>query len=103
MDVTVTISEALAGVTFYYIAATNGVTRVFPDFFGDPDFSTFSVVHKASQTRTFDISIMKGTELIDGSQVSFTITVIGMLIIINGYDQYYSKAACDCFMLRKEH
>ena len=80
MNVTVTVSEAEAGVTFYYIAATDGLTRVFSDFFGDPDFPTFSVVHKASQTRTFDISILNGTELIDGSQVNFTLTVIGMLM-----------------------
>ena len=98
MNITVTISEALAGVTFYYIAATDGDTRILPDFSGSINFDTFSVVHMASQTSTFDISILKGTELIDGSQVSFTITVIGMLIIINGVISIiYSKAAYDCF------
>ena len=84
MDVTVTISEAEAGVTFYYIAATNGLTRVFPDILGIPNFPTFSVVYMASKTMSFDISIMKGTELIDDSQVSFTMTVIGMLILFIG-------------------
>ena len=92
MNVTVTISEAEAGMTFYYIAATNGVTRIFPDILGVPTFATFSVVYTASQTSTFDISIQKDTEIIDGSQVSFTIIVIGMLIvnIINGCGQYYN-------------
>ena len=99
MNITVSISEADAGVTFYYIAATNGLTRVFPDIFGIPNFFTFSVVYMASQTSTFDISIQKDTEIIDGSQVSFTITVIGMLIIIiNGVISIiYSKVDCDYF------
>ena len=84
MNVTVTISEAEAGVTFYYIAATNGLTRVFPDISGTLNLATFSVVYMESQTSTFDISILRGTEVIDGSQVSFTITVIGMLILFMG-------------------
>ena len=63
MNVTVTISEAEAGVTFYYIAATNGVTRVFPNILGVPTFATFSVEYTVSQTSTFDISILRGSEI----------------------------------------
>ena len=84
MNVTVTISEAEAGVTFYYIAATDGNTRILPDFSGSINFATFSVVYTGSKTSTFDISILRGIELIDGSQVSFTMTVIGMLILFIG-------------------
>ena len=82
MDVTVTISEAEAGVTFYYIAATNGVTRVFPDISGTPTFATFSVVYTPSQTSNFDISIQRGTQVLDFSRVNFTLTVIGIYIYI---------------------
>ena len=96
MNVTVTISEAEGGVTFYYIAATDGDTRILPDFSGSINFDTFSVVYMGSKTMSFDISILKGTELIDGSRVSFTITVIGMLII-GVISIIYSKAAYDCF------
>ena len=84
MDVTVTISEAGAGVTFYYIAATNGLTRVFPDFFGVINLATFSVVYMASQTSALAIIILRNGNVIDDSQVSFTMTVIGMLILLMG-------------------
>ena len=84
MNVTVTISEALAGVTFYYIAATDGNTRILPDFFGSVNFDTFSVVYMGSKTSTFAMGILRGTEIVDGSQVSFTMTVIGMLILLMG-------------------
>ena len=84
MDVTVTVSEAEAGVTFYYIAATNGDTRIFTEVSGVPNFVTFSVVHTASKTMTFDISINNGNIPIVGSEVSFTVIVIGMLILLMG-------------------
>ena len=82
MNVTATVSEAKAGVRFYYIAATDGDTRVFPDFVGDPDNPTFSVVYEASQTSTFAIGIQEDGVLRPGSQVSFTLTVIGMFIVL---------------------
>ena len=99
MNVTVTMSEAEAedGVTFYYIAATNGLTRLVPDVSGVANSATFSVVYKESQTSTFDISILKGTELIVGSQVFFTMTVIGMLILLMGVISIRALATnCNC-------
>ena len=84
MDVTVTMSEALAGVTFYYIAATDGNTRIFPMSVGIINLATFSVVHMASQTRIFAISIQRSTQVLDSSQVNLTLTVIGMLILLMG-------------------
>ena len=84
MNVTVTVSEAEAGVTFYYIAATDGNTRILPDFSGSINFDTFSVVYTGSKTMSLAIRILKGDDGVDDSRVSFTITVIGMLILLMG-------------------
>ena len=84
MDVTVTFSEADAGVTFYYIAATNGMTQIFPNVSGGLNFDTFSVVFEASETSAFAISILRNGNVIGGSRVSFTMTVIGMIALLMG-------------------
>ena len=87
MNVTVTISEAEAGVTFYYIAATNGLTQIVISFSGTQSIPTFSVTFMASETSALSMSILRnGDEIVDDSQVFFTMTVIGtyMLILLMG-------------------
>ena len=78
MDVTVTFSEADAGVTFYYIAATNGMTQIIFSFSGTQNIPTFSVMFMASETSALSMRILRNEdEIVEGSQVFFTMTVIG--------------------------
>ena len=91
MDVTVTVSEAEAGVTFYYIAATNGMTQIVISFSGAQSIPTFSVVFMASETSSLSMSILRnGDEIVDDSQVSFIMTVIGTYM----YNVYVNIIIC---------
>ena len=78
MNVTVTVSEAKDGVTFYYIAATNGMTQIIFSFSGTQNIPTFSVMFMASETSALSMRILRNEdEIVEGSQVFFTMTVIG--------------------------